>query len=181
MEVSKQVKQIRTKLGYTQAALAEKANLSIRTIQRIESGKSIPKGYTLNALSVALEVEKEELLATSDQADANDFKLKVKLINLSALALLIFPFGNLIFPIVLWKKYSTTHPVVDEVGRRIVNFQLTWSLITYLILIMSPFLGLPTLLFFGILAIFNIVAISRAAHAFQQSNYEVLSHAIKFL
>tara|TARA_R110002049_G_C8880421_1_gene539895 strand:- start:319 stop:471 length:153 start_codon:yes stop_codon:yes gene_type:complete len=43
----------REKLNLTQDELAEKAGLSVRTIQRIESGVE-PRGYTLSILSYAL-------------------------------------------------------------------------------------------------------------------------------
>ncbi len=42
--------ELREKLNLTQEELANKANISVRTIQRIEAG-SIPKGFTLEALS----------------------------------------------------------------------------------------------------------------------------------
>ena len=39
------VRTLREAMGYTQANLAEAANLSIRTIKRIEADRSTPKGY----------------------------------------------------------------------------------------------------------------------------------------
>jgi transcriptional regulator with XRE-family HTH domain len=48
----KKVKDLRTKQGLSQEELAEKTGLSLRTIQRIENGESIPRGDTLKRLSV---------------------------------------------------------------------------------------------------------------------------------
>ena len=75
-------------MGYTQQVLAEKSNLSLRTIQRIESGATIPKGYTLKALSKALEIEPQLLINTVEKVDFDLIRSKIRLINLSALAFL---------------------------------------------------------------------------------------------
>jgi len=45
----------------TQKELAEKAGLSLRTIQRIEAG-NIPKGFTLKALAESLNTTPENLI-----------------------------------------------------------------------------------------------------------------------
>lgn len=47
--------EIRRAKGLTQSELAEKCNVSYRTIQRIETGKVTPRGYTIKALSVVLD------------------------------------------------------------------------------------------------------------------------------
>ena len=52
-----QIKTARQKLGFTQAALAEKCNLNIRTIQRIERDEVIPRMYTLQIMSNILGVD----------------------------------------------------------------------------------------------------------------------------
>jgi transcriptional regulator with XRE-family HTH domain len=51
MSIAEKIKAGREKLAYSQSQLAEKANVSLRTVQRIEGGKSIPRGYTLTVLS----------------------------------------------------------------------------------------------------------------------------------
>ncbi|WP_271785173.1 helix-turn-helix domain-containing protein [Aquimarina algiphila] len=51
----------REKLNLTQEELAEKSRISVRTIQRIEAGARL-KGHTLNAISEALNISKEELV-----------------------------------------------------------------------------------------------------------------------
>ncbi|TRO67567.1 helix-turn-helix domain-containing protein [Christiangramia sabulilitoris] len=50
------VKSNRIQKGYTQAILAEKTKLSLRSIQRIEKGDVCPREYTLKVLSEILEV-----------------------------------------------------------------------------------------------------------------------------
>lgn len=83
----------REKLNLTQEELAEKSGLSVRTIQRIESGAN-PKGYTLRKLAQALGINENELLEAREIQEENleDIML-LKLINLSSLPLTFIPPG----------------------------------------------------------------------------------------
>jgi transcriptional regulator with XRE-family HTH domain len=54
-ELGKQVAAFRISKGLTQSDLAEKCRVNIRTIQRTEAGKVMPRAYTLNLLNVALQ------------------------------------------------------------------------------------------------------------------------------
>ncbi|MEG0931540.1 helix-turn-helix domain-containing protein, partial [Algoriella sp.] len=91
------LKQIREQQSLTQEELAEKSRISVRTIQRIESG-SVPKGYTLKTLATILQISENELLHIEEEKseeiinelvedlviESNNIDYqKVKLINLS--------------------------------------------------------------------------------------------------
>lgn len=52
--ISQQIKSARQNLVLTQAQLAEKCNVDIRTIQRIESGMVTPRFYTINLINKVL-------------------------------------------------------------------------------------------------------------------------------
>ncbi|WP_345955012.1 helix-turn-helix transcriptional regulator [Mucilaginibacter sp. PAMB04168] len=54
--LANQVKTLRTEKGYSQELLAQRTNLSLRTIQRIESGQTEPHGDTLQRLAASLDV-----------------------------------------------------------------------------------------------------------------------------
>lgn len=56
IEFSNAIKKIRTEKGLSQEDLSEKSELSLRTIQRLENGKSEPRGDTLKRLTNALEL-----------------------------------------------------------------------------------------------------------------------------
>jgi len=179
----------REKLGYTQAELAEKTNLSIRTIQRVESGKTIPKGHTLKILSEVLGIKKEELIAptSSDEKLASKSNVNLKLMNLSALGFIGVPFGNIIFPFMFWNK-NKEDEIVNEVGRKILNFQIIWTFCTCLLLIVSPFLQdyFPTdftlILNVGLLAMLvNVFVIIKTAIALNALEYDVLSLKLRLL
>ena len=62
---------LREKNRHTQKELAEKAGLSLRTIQRIEAG-NIPKGFTLKALAESLNTTPENLIEKEDIIKYND-------------------------------------------------------------------------------------------------------------
>jgi len=187
--INNKVRTSREKLGYTQSNLAEQTNLSIRTIQRVESGQTIPKGHTLNVLATALGVDKIELQQQQILVESLSSKenLKLKMINLSALCFIGIPFGNILIPLLVWRK-NKRHPKVDEVGRRIINFQIIWTLCTTLLLILSPFLqhyasfSFPLMLMVGLLSIcINIFFIVKTAHSLMRQDYDVLSLKIRFL
>ncbi|MBD2716908.1 helix-turn-helix transcriptional regulator [Microvirga sp. STR05] len=54
---------IRKSKGLSQEVLAEQAGISLRTIQRVEQGDTVPRGHTLLALASALQVPLQELQA----------------------------------------------------------------------------------------------------------------------
>jgi len=61
-ELSKRIKELRIKRGMSQDQLADISGLSLRTIQRVESGDNTPRGDTLSRLATALQVTTEEII-----------------------------------------------------------------------------------------------------------------------
>ncbi len=51
------ISELRLNKGLTQEELVKRCNLSVRTLQRIESGEVEPRGYTLKLISEALEYD----------------------------------------------------------------------------------------------------------------------------
>jgi transcriptional regulator with XRE-family HTH domain len=125
----------REKLHLTQEQLSVKASISIRTIQRIEAG-SEPKGYTLEALSKALGVDKDDLLESKIEQHKNNHQL-IKLINLSSLFLIYLPLGSIICPFIImyWKNE------VNSITKQIVSIQILWTLAFPVIVLTSAFVG----------------------------------------
>ncbi|WP_159479076.1 helix-turn-helix domain-containing protein [Chryseobacterium sp. 18068] len=126
------VQLLREENRLTQKELAEKASLSLRTIQRIEAG-NIPKGFTLKALAESLNTTPENLIEKED----NNIE-RAKLINSSALFGLIIPFGGIIFPLIF--TYKTQDVYNKQLGKNIVALQIILSVTMSLFLIASPFL-----------------------------------------
>ncbi len=128
------VKILREQKNLTQTELAEKSGLSLRTIQRIESGQSL-KGFTLKAIAQTLETEPENLFSQEEKDIQID---RAKLINFSALAGLIIPFGGIIFPAIL--TYRTQDSVNRELGKSVIGVQIILAFVISVLLILSPFI-----------------------------------------
>ena len=50
-ELGKKISELRKEKGLTQEELVDKCNISVRTLQRIESGEVTPRSYTLKTIS----------------------------------------------------------------------------------------------------------------------------------
>lgn len=127
------VKTLREQKNLTQSKLAENSGLSLRTIQRIESG-SVMKGFTLKAVAKALHTEPEKLFFKEEKIKNVN---RAKLINFSALCGLIIPFGGIIFPLILTLK--TKDETNKILGKEIVSFQIVLAVFISVLLIVTPF------------------------------------------
>jgi transcriptional regulator with XRE-family HTH domain len=115
--------------------LATKSGISVRTIQRIESGIT-PKGYTLESLCKTLGISKEDLLKENKESEKINKQL-IKYINLSSIILLIVPFGSIIMPLIFmrWKKE------INTVTKQIVSIQILWTLSFLIVTLFVAFLS----------------------------------------
>lgn len=130
--VASNLRNQRKRKGLTQEQLSESSGVTIRTIQRIENAKVEPHLQTLALLAGSLELEVHELTSmvsteVADQSGAADCKWLL-LLHLSPIAGFIFPFANLIVPLILWAYMRDDHPLYDAHGRAVVNFHLTVTL-----------------------------------------------------
>jgi transcriptional regulator with XRE-family HTH domain len=97
-ELSKRVKELRSRKGLSQEQLAENSGLSLRTIQRIENGETEPRGDTLKRLMNALDAAPDDLM---DWSIAED-KGFLTAVNLSALGFFVFPLLGILIPLIMW-------------------------------------------------------------------------------
>ena len=56
---------------------------------------------------------------------ATNWRLYLELLSFTAF---IFPLGNILGPLVLWLVKKDTIPLVNEEGKRVINFNLSWTL-----------------------------------------------------
>lgn len=129
------IKEIRKQKGLTQQQLAEATGLNLRTIQRVESGQTIPRGHTLQALARALECTPVDLNGNSESTGHEDKPERLfhsVVLHLSVLSFIVLPLGNIIFPTIIWLQHRSTVAHFKEMGRRLLNFQITWTVVTYL-------------------------------------------------
>lgn len=135
------LKDLRIRKGYSQEQLSEEAKISLRTVQRIEKGTSVPRGDTLLRLTAALGVTPDDLLDWTKTEDRGFLSL----LNISALGGLLHPILGIILPLVMWILKREKVHLVDETGKNLINFMITWVLLFYLltgILSGGPYLAL---------------------------------------
>jgi len=93
-KLGKKIQELRKLKGLTQEELADKTNLSTRTIQRIENGEVDARTYTLSRLAEALNVELDILLVEDESSnnffsiDSSNFALLLKYMSESLLQFL---------------------------------------------------------------------------------------------
>ena len=174
---------IRKSKGFSQELLAEQSGVSLRTIQRVEQGETVPRGHTMQALATALDVPLEALLAapaapgppaavppapapaappaaiapvlTAPPAASTPSlppdPQVLQLLNLSALCLLVFPFFNLLVPYLLWRKHRHDSALANEVGRRVLGFQVLWQAASFFSYLMALLLQAAFYFYFGMM------------------------------
>ena len=134
------IKSLRNSKGYSQEHLSDLAQLSLRTVQRIENGETEARGDTLNRLAKALEVGIDELIGTDVPMSSDGY---IALMCLSALAscFIYFPFLGLIISLILWLTKKDMQPAIDNAGKSILNFQLTWTIAFLIWIVFIVFLS----------------------------------------
>jgi len=113
------VNTLRQQKGFTQEQLAEKCEVSPRTIQRIESGEVDPRAYTLQCLSAALDFDFIE-------EDVGNENLWLVILHLSSSIPL------LILPLLLWSWKKNRSYKINQQGPEVLNFQITMMLFLFL-------------------------------------------------
>lgn len=125
---------LRQQQHITQEELAEKSGLSVRTIQRIETGIA-PKGHTLKVLAKALGVD--EAILVEAPASITNTLVWIKLINISCLLFTLSPPLNILVPIgIMWYKKQ-----FSDITKQIVTLQIIWTLMALLLLIVVQILN----------------------------------------
>jgi uncharacterized Tic20 family protein len=112
------VSELRQLKNLTQEQLAEKCEVSTRTIQRIESGEVDPRAYTMQRLSETLEFGFEEHNPASEN-------LWLTILHLSSVIVM------LIIPLVVWSLRKSQSAKINTQGRLVLNFQITMTLLLF--------------------------------------------------
>ena len=113
------VTELRQTKGFTQEQLAEKCEVSPRTIQRIESGEVDPRAYTLQCLSAALDFD----FMTENTSNENLWLVLMHLSNIIPL---------IIAPLLIWSWKKNQSYKIDNQGHAVLNFQITMVLLLFL-------------------------------------------------
>lgn len=123
METGKLIKDLRIKKGMTQEDLANKTEVSARTIQRIENGEVDPRAYTLQMIAKALEVDfsvfTEDISDMEKDVDIDIKRTWLAMIHLSGLVPLFLP------SFIIWKRKKADIKEMTAHYRAVLAFQST--------------------------------------------------------
>lgn len=137
-ELGRKINELRTNKGMTQEDLADRTGVSVRSIQRIESGQTAPRISTLNLLSDVLEFEFEP-------ADRGELIPYLLLMHLSSIIPLV------IVPMAIWLSKRDEFPEIEDQGKRVVNFQISMMIYLFAAAQLAIILiGIPILIGLGI-------------------------------
>ncbi len=189
IELAKRIKEMRNRKGFSQEELSEISGLSLRTIQRIENGETEPLGDSLKRISNALNVNPEELIDWTIKEDRG----YLKALNLSALTFIFFPLLGILVPFIMWITKKDKLKDLDKIGKDLINFEITWTLILFIGLILNPIIQsttgevsfpmiiIPGLIFLAIMYGLNFIFI--IFNTFQISNEKDVKYfpKIRFL
>lgn len=124
------ITQLRKQKALSQEQLAELSKVNVRTIQRIENNETTPRGATLKLICDALNVTPDEII-NFEKAEDHTFLIWL---HLSVMLGYVMPLGNVILPLILWLTNKNKIQFVDEQGKNILNFQIVYSAITFLLI-----------------------------------------------
>jgi len=82
MEFGERLKELRTRLNYSQKQLSEQTGLTLRTIQRIENNEVKPSLYSLKAIGEALRTDLSEFVKKSD-TKPYEFNFTIKITDMN--------------------------------------------------------------------------------------------------
>jgi len=122
------VAELRLQRNMTQEQLAERCEVSTRTIQRIEGGEVDPRSYTLHYLSEALDFD----FGADDTSNENVWLAVLHLSTIFCVLLFI--------PLLIWSWKKSQSYKIDQQGREVLNFQITMTLLLVAMMIMLMFL-----------------------------------------
>lgn len=166
--VSKNLIYQRSRKGYTQEALADRASVTVRTIQRIEKGEVSPHLQTVKLLAVALEVEIEDLVDLDDPKQESIQQKWLLLLHATPVLGAVLPLANILIPLFLWIHKREDNVLYDEHGRAVVNFQISitiFFLLGFLALLtvkgIGFFLFIGVILYLPLIVAVNIVLVVR--------------------
>lgn len=155
MKLAEKITQTRKNKGLTQEQLADLAKVTVRTIQRIESGDSIPRAYTIRTLAEALGVSFEYLSRQDDtrtvtiKPDLESEKHFLTILCLSCFSYLIIPLVHFLIPVYLLRKSKNSHSTIIVFARKMIRQQVYWVIALCFLLILTLTYNFVVVLHFG--------------------------------
>ena len=137
MDIYLKIAAERKRKGLTQEQLADRSNITVRTIQRIENGQTVPRSYTLQTIAAVLDIPFSELIQNDEETGsaANstnilteaDSKHFLEVLCLSCFSYIVIPFIHVFIPARMLKKSGETNPKVLVFAKKLIRTQLYWK------------------------------------------------------
>lgn len=127
MDLNERIIQARKAKGLTQEELATLTKVNLRTIQRIESGASKPRAYTLKAIEKVLDFGQP---AANDLEGTAHF---LQLFCLSCFSYLVLPYLHFLVPNYLLNRSQEQNPEVRRFAKKVIRVQIYWVVATMLV------------------------------------------------
>ncbi len=118
----------RKQRSLTQTQLAEKAGITLRSIQRLEKGSNAPRAYTITKICEALGITLSDLRGK----EMLENKGTLIIMALSPSLFLIHPLLSVAAPLAIWLLKKDDIQGADKVGKQILNFELTWFMVNFM-------------------------------------------------
>lgn len=144
------VVKLRKQKGITQEELAGLTNVTVRTIQRIERGQSVPRNFTLKAIATALDVPFESLSQeevklqtiietqlSSASTDLEDEKHFLTVFCLSCFSFIVIPYIHFLIPRYLLKRRNETTQPILRFAKLVIRQQIIWVVAFHLLLLFT--------------------------------------------
>lgn len=182
-ELGRKIQRYRQGKRMAQEELAEASGVSIRTIQRIESGQVRPRPFTLRSILKVLDVSMEEFDANGETAlDRDRESTQLNVFFLLHITVLLVPIAYILILRWYWKK-SNWSAEKNDIIRRILSFHILLTALSIPILLISPYIVgqvsvgfFPTpLLAYYFLAIFDLLFIALIARRLKEEKLHFLS------
>ena len=138
--------------GLSQEQLAEKTAVTTRTIQRIEKGEVKPYLNTVKLLATALEIEVEDLIPIENPKEESIQKKWLLLLHGTPILGLMIPLCNILIPLFIWIHKREDNTLYYEHGRKVINFQITFTILYAL-----AFVSLLTIEGYGFLFFISVL------------------------
>lgn len=138
MHPGKKIAEIRKQKGFTQEELADRSQITVRTIQRMEAGANTPQSFTLKAIAKALEVDYEMLLSREEpavQPATGDIRHFMILFNISCFSYIVVPWVHCLVPMYILKKRKGLPAEAVQYCRTIIRRQVYWVIFLHLALL----------------------------------------------
>lgn len=138
----------RRRKGLTQEKLADSAGVTVRTVQRTESGDSVPRPFTLKAIATALEIPFEDLVPAEPEAaavpgpmtaapDEEGMRHFLQVFCLSCFSFIVVPYVHFLIPARLLRKQTSLPTAALSFARRTIRGQLYWMVSFHVSLLLT--------------------------------------------